>query len=178
MYRPPLDRGGMELLLVRHGPSESRDPRRWPIDEDRPLSATGVDATEAAARGLARLAPRVTRVASSPAERARATAVLFHRALGVRAAIDRWAELAPEAPAEPILARVAAEGRRADGLLLVSHEPILSELVGVALTGEAVSLVHFARAGVADLVFDRAVRPGAGRLDWLISRRGLAQLAR
>lgn len=168
----------MELLLIRHGPSEGRNPRRWPTDDDRPLSAVGVKESEAAARGLARLASKVQAMASSPAERAFATAVIFQRALEVPGRIDRWPELAPESPASPVLARVARESRRTPSLALVSHEPIVSELVGLALTGEAVSLVHFARAGAALVEFEAAVRPGAGRLEWLMPRRGLAQLDR
>ena len=62
--------------------------------------------------------------------------------------------------------------------MLVSHEPILSELIGLALMGEAISLAHVARAGAAAIRFDVAVRPGAGRLEWLTPRRALAQAAR
>ena len=167
----------MELFLVRHGPSESRDPRRWPSDDDRPLTAAGERETEEAARGFARVAPAVRRTISSPAERALSTARIFHAALKLKGRIDRWEELSPDSPADPILARVSTEARAADRLLLVSHEPILSELIGLSLTGEALSLVHFARAGAACLTFDGAVRPGAGRLDWLMPRRALAQLA-
>ncbi len=168
----------MQVFLVRHGPSENRDPRRWPQDDDRPLSAAGLAETETAARGLARLDLPVTRVVTSPAERARATAALVRSALGVDAPLGRWTELAPDSPAEPILSRLAGEGRRGDGLVLVGHEPVLSELIGLALTGEALSLVHMARAGAAALVFDRLVAPGAGRLEWLIPRRTLVRLAR
>ncbi len=168
----------MQCFLVRHGPSENRDPIRWPVDDDRPLSAPGQKETEQAARGLTRLDLSVSRVISSPAERARATAAIVHRALGLKVPPERWPELAPESPAEPVLARLAGEGRRANGALLVGHEPMLSELIGLALTGEALSLVHVARAGAAALSFDGAIAPGAGRLDWLIPRRGLARLER
>lgn len=163
---------------MRHGPSENRDPVRWPVDEDRPLSEVGRTETEAAARGFARVAPGVRTILTSPAERARATAAILRSALELSTPLATWAELAPDSPAEPVLARVAALGRRADGALLVGHEPILSELVGLALTGEALSLVHVARAGAVALAFDRNVAPGAGRLEWLIPRRTLARLAR
>ncbi len=168
----------MQVYLVRHGPSENRDPVRWPVDDDRPLSRSGVKETEEAARGLARLPLEATRVITSPAERARATAALVRAALGVTPPLERWTELAPDSPAEPALGRLHREGRRADRVVLVGHEPMLSELIGLALTGEALSLVHLARAGAASLVFDATVAPGAGRLDWLIPRRPLARLGR
>jgi len=167
----------VDLFLFRHGPSEARDPVRWPRDDDRPLSEKGTDETATAARGLARLDPEIRRVVSSPARRADATAALVREALGVARAVDHWEELAPDAPAGPLLARVASEGRRAQGAVLVGHEPVLSELVGLALTGEAVSVVHFSRAGAARVAFDRSAVPGAGALDWLLTRRQLCALA-
>ncbi len=168
----------MLVYLVRHGPSENRDPVRWPVDDDRPLSRIGVKETQGAARGLSRLSLEVSRVTTSPAERARATAAIVRDALKVRAPLEEWPELAPESPTEPILGRLAREGGRAEGIVLVGHEPTLSELIGLALTGEALSLVHFARAGAAALAFDAAVAPGAGRLEWLIPRRPLSRLGR
>lgn len=164
--------------MVRHGPAEARDPRRWPDDEHRPLSGPGVAETEGAARGLARFAPGPYRFASSPAERAWATARIFHEALGASGPVARWPELRPDSPAGPVLARVADEARRDDRLVVVSHEPILSELVGLALSGEAISLIHIARAGAASLAFEGRVGPGAGRLDWLMPRRALGAFAR
>ncbi|HYK92999.1 MAG TPA: histidine phosphatase family protein [Thermoplasmata archaeon] len=168
----------MDIFLVRHGPAEGRDPRRWPSDDDRPLSRIGVPETEEAARGFARIANGAVRVVSSPAVRAYSTAVIFQQALKLSGNVGRWPELAPESPADPVLARVADEGRAANGLVLVSHEPVLSELIGLALTGEAVSLVHMARAGAAAIRFDASLRPGAGRLEWLMPRRALARAGR
>lgn len=168
----------MDLYLVRHGPSEARDPVRWPTDDDRPLSSSGVGETRDAARGFARLDPAVRRVVSSPAERARATAAIFREAMEPLHPLDTWDELAPDSPAEPVLRRAAKAGRKADGALLVGHEPILSEVVGLALLGESVSVVHFPRAGAARLSFTQGVAPGAGRLEWLLTRRQLAALGR
>jgi len=168
----------MELYLVRHGPAEARDPVRWPSDDDRPLSAAGVGETRDAARGFAHLDPSVRRVVTSPAERARATAVLFQEAMEPRHPLETWEELAPDSPAEPVLRRAAHGGKKSDGALLVGHEPILSEVVGLALCGEAVSVVHFPRAGAARITFERDAAPGTGRLEWLLTRRQLAALGR
>ena len=167
----------MELYLVRHGPSESRDPVQWSDDEDRPLTRAGATETRKAARGFASLALDVRRVVSSPAVRARATAERFVEALKLTRPLEVWDELRPDSPTEPVLARASAEGRRIDGTVLVGHEPVLSELVGLALTGDALSLVHFGRAGAAALSFDRHVAPSAGRLDWLLTRSQLSALA-
>ena len=168
----------MEVFVFRHGPAENRDPIRWPNDDDRPLSRAGVEETREAARGFAAVEPDVRRIATSPAERARATAELLAKALELPRRVETWDVLAPDCPASPVLARVADEGKKADRLVLVGHEPILSELVGGAISGECVSVVHLARAGAAALRFEAKVAPGAGELSWLLTRRLLAALAR
>lgn len=165
---------GIDLYLFRHGPAESRDPLRWPEDDERPLSADGVKQTKRAAKGLARLDFSIAQVISSPAHRARQTAEIVREALGDQRSLELWEELAPDSPSAPILARVSRLGKRADRVLLVGHEPMMSELVGLALTGEAVSFVHFARAGAAGLSFPRSLAPGAGELSWLLTRRQLS----
>jgi phosphohistidine phosphatase len=162
------------LFLVRHGPSEGRDPLKWPDDEDRPLSAEGVKETRRAARGFARLGGSISQVISSPARRARETAEIFRTALDDPKALELWEQLAPDSPSAPVLGRVGRLGRRAEGVVLVGHEPVMSELVGLALTGEAISLVHFARAGAAAISFPGSIAPGAGQLEWLLTRRQLS----
>lgn len=120
----------------------------------------------------------MSRIVTSPALRAKRTAELFQEALELDRPIEAWDELAPDTSASAVLQRIAADGRRSEGVALFGHEPTLSEVIGLAMTGEAVSLVHFARAGAAALLFQKAVAPGTGQLDWLLTRRQLVALAR
>lgn len=167
----------MQLFLFRHGPAEERDPRRWPDDLARPLTRDGAEETRSAAQGLRSLGPEAARVITSPAVRALATAQVLREVLGVGAALSTWPELAPDEPASAVLARVASESPRRN-VFLVGHEPTLGEIVGLALTGEAVSVVRLTRAGAAALDFPRQVRPSGGVLDWLLTRRQLVRLSR
>jgi phosphohistidine phosphatase len=166
----------VEVFLIRHGPAESRDPVRWPDDDDRPLSRQGLDQTRKAGRGFARLELPIARIVTSPAVRAKRTAELFYDALRVDRPIETWEELSPETSASAVLKRLADDGRRSEGMALFGHEPTLSEVIGLAIAGEAVSLVHFGRAGAAALLFQKSVAPGTGQLDWLLTRRQLVAL--
>jgi len=76
------------------------------------------------------------------------------------------------------LARLAEEIPARSTVVLVGHEPQLGELVGLALTGDAVSLTRLGKAGAAAVAFPRAIRPGAATLDWRLDRKALARLAR
>ncbi|MCI4322767.1 MAG: histidine phosphatase family protein [Thermoplasmata archaeon] len=167
----------MPLYLVRHGPAKTRDPRKWPDDRDRPLSAEGRAQTKRAAQGVVSLAPPIDRLVSSPAERAKATAVLLQSSLPDHPAIEYWEELLPGEPAIYVLEKLSRTSRPTQHVVLVGHEPTMGEVVGLSLTGDAVSIVRLSRAGAAAVEFPRRIAPGAGRLLWLVDRDTLGRLA-
>jgi phosphohistidine phosphatase len=162
------------VVVVRHGPTEDRNPVRWPDDDRRPLTQKGVSQTRRAARGLAHLVPPVNRIASSAATRAMSTAELVQQTLGESARTEKWEELAPGRLAGPIFERLRRSVRTGQEIVLVGHDPTLSEFVGMALAGDGVPVVHLAKAGAACLEFPASVGPGTGRLVWLLTRKQLS----
>ncbi|MGA8542192.1 MAG: histidine phosphatase family protein [Thermoplasmata archaeon] len=162
------------VVLFRHGPAERRDPARWPDDALRPLSRKGVQQTRRAARGLARQVEHVTRVASSPAVRARRSAEILGETLEPPVRPQLWAELDLGTTAAAILPRLRHETGAGRTVVLVGHDPTLSEFLGLALAAESVAVARLTKAGAACVEFPRSVRPGSGRLVWLLTRRQLA----
>jgi phosphohistidine phosphatase SixA len=167
---------GVQVIVVRHGPAEDRDPTRWPDDRLRPLSAKGTQQTRRVADGLAGLLDGVACVASGPAERSQRTADLVGRALDPPRRVALWPELDLDRPAAPILARVRRELRVRETGVLVGHDPVLAELVGLALTGEGAAVARLTKGGAAALEFPASVRPGSARLLWLLTRKQLAAM--
>lgn len=165
----------MHLYLVRHGPAAPKDPQRWPDDRGRPLTVPGARKTRRAGAGFAREVPHLDRIVSSPARRALQTAKLFASAYDRHPRIEEWIDLNPGAPPGPIIEhlRRAVRDPRAQ-VMLVGHQPGLEQLIGLALTGDAVPLSRFSKAGAAALEFPRTIRPGGARLDWLVTRSQLA----
>lgn len=164
----------VRIVLVRHGPAVGRDPARWPNDARRPLTSKGRAQTRRAARGLAHVTAPVDRVVSSAAERALATARLVRSALEDPPEIETWPELSPGNLPNPIFDRLRRSAHPNEEVVLVGHEPTLAEFIGLALVGDDVSLVHLTKGGAACLEFPEGVRPGAGRLVWLLTRKQLA----
>lgn len=162
------------VVVLRHGPAEMRDPGRWPDDALRPLSAKGTQQTRKLAAGLVRQLRSVSCVATSPALRTRRTAELVGRALRPPRRPEVWPELDVGSLAStvfPRLRRVAGPDRT---VVLVGHEPALAEFVGLALTGDSAALARLTKGGAACLEFPRSMRPGSGRLLWLLTRKQLA----
>ncbi|HYA57136.1 MAG TPA: histidine phosphatase family protein [Thermoplasmata archaeon] len=164
----------VRVVVFRHGPAEDRDPVRWPNDERRPLTSKGRSQTRRAAKGLARVTDPVSRVASSAADRAVSSAQMVRAALDDPPKLETWPELAPGNLPSPIFDRLKRCVRSGEEVLLVGHEPTLAEFVGLALTGDGAPVVRLTKGGAACLEFPVGVRPGGGRLVWLLTRKQLA----
>ncbi len=175
MRRAASGRKSVRVVVVRHGPAELRDPGRWPNDDVRPLSRRGVTQTKRAARGLARLASPVDRLATSVAQRASNTAEIVAHALSSPVKLETWPELAPGNFPAPLFDRLNRSARPGEEVVLVGHAPTLPEFLGMAVHGSDLSVVHLTKGGAACLEFPDGVRPGAGHLLWVLTRKQLSK---
>lgn len=130
----------LELLLLRHGIAEERDPSR--PDSERALTAAGRRRTQAVVERLVALGLHSERLVSSPLVRARQTAELAVAA-GLAPALVLDAALAPEGDPWPLLHWPPGVCR----LALVGHEPDLGNLAA-ALIGAPAGRVVLKKAGV------------------------------
>jgi phosphohistidine phosphatase len=166
----------VEIYLVRHAAAFGRDPDRWPDDSKRPLTPEGEEDFRLAARGLARLVPRVDVILSSPYQRAWRTAEILSE-------LDSWPAPKPAALLEPTLpphkAALALEDYAgARSVAVVGHRPGLHELAAYLLTGKGDGLqIGLEKGGVASIRFDDDLEPGAGELRWLLTPKALRFLA-
>jgi len=141
------------LLVVRHGPAE--DPRPGRADGDRSLTDEGRARCRTVFQGLpARIScPRI--LLASPYLRAQQTAGLLAKAwVGGNPEMESWPELVPSgsAPLVEMALRARLEGlSRDEGLALVTHQPLVSDLVS-HLAGHQVA---FPPAGWALLAYER-----------------------
>jgi phosphohistidine phosphatase len=160
------------LYLVRHGIAL---PHGTPdiADDDRPLTEQGRKRMRDVARGLARLEIHVERIISSPLPRARQTAEIVADVLDFPESLEFADALRVDRSASDIAQWLS--NRSEESLMLVGHNPSLSELVGFLTLGEPRSVVDLRRGGVAALT---QAGPAAGyTLDWLARPRLLRRLA-
>jgi phosphohistidine phosphatase len=156
----------MELLIVRHAIACERNPKRWPVDAERPLSPRGVMRARRAAAGIQRLVPRPLRVLSSPLLRARQTASILTQFAGWPRAVN-CPQLLPDTPADTLLSVLA--GTQARRIAVVGHEPDLGRLLARCLPGETDSdAFELRKMGLARVAFRGRVRRGRGLLLWLL----------
>ena len=169
----------MELYLLRHAPAFQKDHDRWPHDSQRPLTPEGEKEFRLAARGLARMVPRVDVILSSPSQRAWHTAEILSELNSWPAPKPSPVFAASRRRATPQKATLAlGDYADAKSVAVVGHKPRLQELAAYLLTGEEDGLeIKIRKGGVMCIRFDGAPAPGTGKLRWLLTPKALRFLA-
>lgn len=168
----------MTLYLLRHAIAAERDPKRYSDDGQRPLTAKGVARMRAAARGIRALGIRPRRLHASPLVRCMQTAEILAAELRPHPAVIPTPQLAPDGAARALLKSLHAEGPRRE-VLLVGHEPDLSELASALLDGAGRrSFVQMKKAAFCRIDLDGVPEPGRGKLAYLLPPRVLRQMGR
>ena len=164
----------MNLLVVRHAIAEDSGGSGRAADARRPLTPEGRRRMRRGARGLREIVAALDVVATSPLLRAVETAEIVVEACGPADLLELSA-LAPGA--DPGEALEWLRSRRRDRTVaLVGHEPHLSRLTALLLSGDAEPTFSFRKGGAAMLELDREPGPGAARLRWLATPSLLRKL--
>jgi phosphohistidine phosphatase len=152
----------LKLYFLRHGQAGNR--HEWHGDDSqRPLTVEGKKRVKREAATIWKLALPVDLIISSPLLRASQTAEIVASAQGAAARLITDARLGPGFDPKR-LAAILAEHRGAGGLMVVGHEPDLSETISHLTGGGRLTMKKGALAYVE--VEDPASLKGT--LVWLI----------
>jgi Phosphohistidine phosphatase SixA len=115
----------LRLTLIRHAKTEPGRPGQE--DWDRVLEPRGQRDAPEMARRLKQLSPKPERILSSPAVRAITTATIMARELGVAAQKVQQDERLYLASPKDMLAVIRELGERSRHLMVVGHNPGMTE---------------------------------------------------
>jgi len=165
----------MTLYLLRHGIAE--DTAVAKLDRDRRLTPRGQARMRRAAPGLAQLVGKLDAMFTSPYPRAVETAKLAAAALPGRPRPRELDALAGDAsPMDALRAlRTLVKGER---VMFVGHEPVLSHLASLLLTGAVDGVRIDLKKGGCIALTIRAPAPRPAVLDWVVTPRTLRSLGR
>jgi phosphohistidine phosphatase len=163
------------LLVLRHGKSDWKADHQ--SDHDRTLTKRGRKSAQLMGRYLSMLGQAPDLILTSSAVRARTTAELAVEAGRWTCPLEVSPDLYGASPAD-VLRCIATQDDRVTRLLVVGHEPTLSEFTSNLVGG---GHIHFPTAALACVGLDvdewRAVRFGMGILHWLVVPRAVAAFA-
>ena len=139
----------MRLWIVRHGIAEAAHPD-YPMDDGvRRLTDEGVRKTRRGAEGMRTLGVHPAAIWSSPHTRALQTAAILHEVLEPAAPVYEEPALSFAGSARASLEAI----RRFEGpwpLMVVGHQPMLADLVGMLIASGAVRQ-RFRKAGLVGI---------------------------
>lgn len=129
----------MVIYFLRHASAGEKraNPKQ---DEKRPLDKQGIEQAREIGRALAALDTQIDAIISSPLTRATQTASLVSNELGFDEKIRLDPALRPEAQFESFRAMLS-KLVKLDAVMVVGHNPTLSEFCSLLLTAEGYDVV-------------------------------------
>jgi len=167
----------MNLYFMRHGIAADRaDSGAGSGDRERPLTPKGIKRMQKAANGLAALSLSFDRILSSSLDRARQTAKIVAQTLRLEDRLEEIEQLCPDRSVQDLLAGLATYSDEKE-ILLVGHEPLLSNTVSYLLSGTVGAEIQLKKGGLCCLAVDGVPAKKRAVLHWALTPKQLRLLA-
>ncbi len=167
----------MKIIIIRHAIAVDRSEfmESGGDDRSRPLSEKGIKRLKQSRLGLKQVEPEADYILSSTLTRAEQTADLIAEVYpdAVRKAIPQLDPGSDPAKLTSLLGDLPEESM----VMLVGHEPDLSELVSWFTNGSHFNFLQMKKGAACLLQFIGSPRPASAELIWLLPPRQLRSLA-
>ncbi len=166
----------MELYILRHAIAVTRGTEGIRQDGDRPLTDKGAAKLRRVVRGMSALGLSFDLILTSPYVRARQTAEIVAEEMGAGKKCERSPHLAPDGDPRALIAAIASRSTASTSVLLVGHEPLLSQLISVLVSGDERTQVTLKKAGLCKLVAPTLRYERCASLEWLLAPSQLERI--
>ena len=161
----------MNLYLMRHAIAAVTDENTE--DSLRPLTEKGRKKLGKIAHNLEKHEIEIDHIITSPYLRARQTADVVAHVLGIKQKRVFESEfLTPLSFADKLVEEINAREAVAN-LLIVGHEPFLSQLIGMLIAGDSGLNINMQKAGLCKLSIDQLAYGRCAKLEWLLTSEQL-----
>jgi phosphohistidine phosphatase len=162
----------MEIYILRHGIATERGAPGHKKDSDRPLTPEGEDKMRQIAKAILGMELKFDLILSSPFKRAEQTANIVARELDEEVTFTELLE--PDGNALELIAEINDE--KPQRVLLVGHEPYLSQLISVLTTGGSDAAIELKKGGLCKLTTDKLTFGRCATLNWLLTPKLLREM--
>ena len=156
----------MNLYILRHAIAEERDSEKYPDDSKRPLTDKGAKRMGRIAEGMLALGIELDVILSSSYTRAKQTAEIVAKEFGAESKL-KFTKHLETGDAEKLIDEINKLGKIAN-VLLVGHEPDLSELISVLLMGDTSLPLTMKKGGLCKLTVGNLKYGQCASLEWLV----------
>jgi phosphohistidine phosphatase len=167
----------MNLFLLRHAIASPAVSRAGFADSKRRLTPEGRKKMRRAAKGMKTLGLDFDLILTSPYQRALQTAEIVAQVFRATPRMALSEYLKPTGRSEELIRQILRSDRLPDDVLLVGHEPGLSNLISLLVSGSAGCCVTMKKGGLCKLATTALKAGRCATLEWLLTPRHLGLLA-
>jgi len=159
----------MNLYILRHGIAVEHGDPGYLNDADRPLTPKGERKVRAIAEAMDALDLSFDLILTSPYPRARQTAEIVAKVLKASEQLHLSDDLTPAGSTEQLIQTINGHETQPEDVLLVGHEPYLSDLISLLVAGDMRFPVVLKKGGFAKLITDSLKHGSCATLAWLLT---------
>ena len=168
----------MNLYILRHGVAVEPGTSGYAADSERPLLRKGERKLRQIGQAMKRLELSFELILSSPYLRARQTAEVIAACLKSKSKVELSETLTPGGSQPKLVEFLNHLKPIPDEVLLVGHEPYLSDLISLLVSGEPGFSVALKKGGFCKLAADPLQYSRCATLEWLLTPKQMAFIAR
>lgn len=167
----------MNIFILRHGIAVEPGSPGINKDSDRTLTPKGERKISQVADAMSTLGVSLDVILTSPYLRARQTADIVAEGVGAKKKLAETEHLAPGGSSKKLIEQIAGVKPAPDNVLLVGHEPSLSELISFLIAGDTRALVMMKKGGLCKVSVERLHYGRCAVLEWLLTPKQMGLLA-
>jgi phosphohistidine phosphatase len=158
----------MDIYILRHAIAEERDNDKFPDDAQRPLTTKGAKRMRRIAEGMLALELSFDVIYTSPFLRARQTAEIVADVFNGKRKLRETDTLATDGGAEELIDLIISARGEFESVLLVGHEPYLSDLISMLLVGDGSLPLTMKKGGICKLSIGTLKYGKCASFEWLL----------
>jgi phosphohistidine phosphatase len=166
----------MNLYILRHGIAVEPGTAGFAKDSERSLTPKGKRKLRQIAKALKEMDLCFDLIVSSPYVRARQTAQIIGAGFKNRQRLELSDTLTPSGSTRKLIELLNGLAHGADDVLLVGHEPYLSELISLLISGDTRAGVVMKKGGLCKLAVNSLHHGRCAMLEWLLTPKQMQQL--
>ena len=167
----------MNIFLLRHGIAVDPGSAGFDRDSDRILTPKGERRLWQVADAMAAQNLSFDVILTSPYIRARQTADIIAEALDLRKKLQEVEHLMPGGSAKKLIETINGLKPAPADVLLVGHEPSMSELISLLVFGETHGFLLMKKGGLCKLSSDSLHNGRCATLEWLLTPKQMGLMA-
>jgi phosphohistidine phosphatase len=166
----------MDLFLLRHAIAEPAAQSGAGLDRERRLTPEGEEKMREIAEGMKACELEFDLILSSPYVRAKQSADIVAEVFHCKKRLELSPNLTPDGSPQKLIDELNSNHADKESILLAGHEPYLSGLLSLLISGDAGIAINFKKGGLGKLTVDRLRHGRCATLEWLLTPRQLRGL--